>query len=156
MRVTAPERLDLPVSGITCAACARTIERTLSKTPGVERAKVNFATATATVEYDPACARPGDLVCAIENLGYGVPEGEMHQHDEDGALRSRLVVAAAFAAPVAWLGMAERSPLAQLLLILPVIFYAGAPFYTGAWRAARHRAANMNTLISLGTGAAFL
>jgi Cu+-exporting ATPase len=156
MRVTAPERLDLPVSGMTCAACARTIERTLSKTPGVERAKVNFATATATVEYDPACARPGDFVCAIENLGYGVPEGEMHRHEEDGALRSRLWVAAAFAAPVVWLGMAERAPWAQFLLTLPVIFYAGAPFYTAAWKGLRHRSANMNTLIALGTGTAFL
>ena len=156
MRVTAPERLDLPVSGMTCAACARTIERTLAKTPGVERAKVNFATATATVEYDPACARPGDFVCAIENLGYGVPEDEMHHHEEDAALRSRLWVAAAFAAPVVWLGMAERAPWAQLLLALPVILYAGAPFYTAAWKGLLHRSANMNTLIALGTGTAFL
>jgi len=156
MRVTAPERLDLPVSGMTCAACARTIERTLAKTKGVERAKVNFATATATVEYDPASARPGDFVCAIENLGYGVPEDEMHHHEEDAALRSRLWVAAAFAAPVVWLGMAERAPWAQLLLALPVILYAGTPFYTAAWKGLLHRSANMNTLIALGTGTAFL
>ncbi len=156
MRVTAPERLDLPVSGMTCAACARTIERTLAKTKGVERAKVNFATATATVEYDPACARPGDFVCAIENLGYGVPEDEMHHHEEDSALRSRLWVAAVFAAPVVWLGMAERAPWLQLLLTLPVILYAGAPFYVAAWKGLLHRSANMNTLIALGTGTAFL
>ena len=156
MRVTAAERLDLPVSGMTCAACARTIERTLAKTPGVERAKVNFATATATVEYDPACARPGDFVCAIENLGYGVPEHGEHAHEEDGALRSRLWVATAFATPVAWLGMAERAPWAQLLLTLPVILFAGAPFYAAAWKGLLHRSANMNTLIALGTGTAFV
>jgi Cu+-exporting ATPase len=156
MRVTAPERLDLPVSGMTCAACARTIERTLAKTPGVERAKVNFATATATVEYDPACARPGDFVCAIENLGYGVPEGEMHEHEEDGALRDRLLVAAGFGAPVVSLGMAEQAPWLQLLFSLPVILYAGAPFYIAAWKGLVHRSANMNTLIALGTGTGFL
>lgn len=156
MRVTAPERLDLPVSGMTCAACARTIERTLAKAKGVERAKVNFATATATVEYDPSCARPGDFVCAIENLGYGVPEDEMHHNEADGALRSRFWVAAAFAAPVVWLGMAERAPWLQLLFTLPVIFYAGAPFYVAAWKGLLHRSANMNTLIALGTGTAFL
>ena len=53
MSTRRPERVDLPVSGMTCAACARTIERTLAKTPGVERANVNLATNTATVEYDP-------------------------------------------------------------------------------------------------------
>ena len=74
MKTEAPERIDLPVSGMTCAACARTIERTLAKTPGVERANVNLATATATVEYDPARVRPGDFVGAIEDLGYGVPQ----------------------------------------------------------------------------------
>ena len=76
MNVTAPERVDLPVSGMSCAACARTIERTLSATPGVDRAKVNFATSTATVEYDPGRVRPADFIGAIEELGYGVPENE--------------------------------------------------------------------------------
>ena len=66
MSVAAPERVDLPVSGMTCAACARTIERTLSHTAGVERARVNFATATATVEYNPGVVKPADFVGAIE------------------------------------------------------------------------------------------
>jgi P-type Cu+ transporter len=156
MKVMAPERLDIPVSGMTCAACARTIERTLTKTPGVERAKVNFATATATVEYDPERVRPGDFVGAIEDLGYGVPQDEVRPDAEAGALRRRFWIAAAFAAPVVWLGMAELAPWAQLLLTLPVILYAGAPFYVAAWKALLHRSANMNTLIALGTGTAFL
>jgi len=156
MKVTAPERLDLPVSGMTCVACARTIERTLARTPGVERARVNFATATATVEYDPDRARPGDFVGAIENLGYGVPEREVRPDAEARRLRRRFWVAAAFALPVAALGMAEREPWLQLALSLPVIVYAGGPFYVAAWKALRHRSANMNTLIALGTGTAFL
>ncbi len=156
MKVTAPERLDLPVSGMTCAACARTIERTLARTPGVERARVNFATATATVEYDPERARPGDFVGAIENLGYGVPETEIRPGAEEQGLRRRFWVALAFAVPVAVLGMMEGPAWLQLALSLPVIFYAGGPFYVAAWKALLHRSANMNTLIALGTGAAFL
>src|SRR6516165_1230948 len=87
MSVTAPERVDLPVSGMTCAACARTIERTLAHTRGVERAHVNFATSTATVEYDPGQVRVGDFIGAIEDLGYGVAESEAPANGE--AIRYR-------------------------------------------------------------------
>ncbi len=150
------ERLDLPVSGMTCAACARTIERTLAGTPGVERAKVNLATNTATVEYDPGRVRPADFIGAIEELGYGVPQADAPPDAEAPALRRRFWVAAGFAVPVLLLGMAHRSPWAQLILTAPVILYAGAPFYLAGWKALLHRSANMNTLIALGTGAAFL
>ena len=157
MSVAAPERVDLPVSGMTCAACARTIERTLSHTPGVGRAHVNFATSTATVEYDPGRVKVGDFIGAIEELGYGVPETEPAPDTEAIRYRRRLTVAAVCAAPVLVLGMAHtHTAWLQLALTLPVIFYSGAPFYTGAWSALRHRSANMNTLIALGTGAAFL
>jgi Cu+-exporting ATPase len=152
MSVAAPERVDLPVSGMTCAACARAIERRLGKTPGVERASVNLATSTATVEYDPARARVRDFVGAIEGLGYGVPEREVKGPD----YRARLLVAVLFAAPVVAFGMSHRLPWLQLALSLPVIFYAGAPFYRDAWTALLHRSANMNTLIALGTGTAFV
>src|ERR1035441_210350 len=74
MKTSAPERVDLPVSGMTCAACARTIERTLTSTPGVVRVNVNLATNTATVEFDPRIVQVRDFVLAIEELGYGVPE----------------------------------------------------------------------------------
>jgi Cu+-exporting ATPase len=156
MSAAAPERLDLPVSGMTCAACARTIERTLARTPGVARANVNLATNTATIEYDPRRAKAGDFVAAIENLGYGVPRSEAPPDAAEAGYRRRLIVAVAFAVPVMALGMLEIAPWLQLLLTLPVIFYAGAPFYTAAWSALLHRSANMNTLIALGTGAAFL
>ncbi len=149
-------RVDLPVSGMTCAACARTIERKLSKTPGVERAQVNLATATATVEYQPASARVGDFIGAIEGLGYGVPKTPAKPDDEGSAYRRRFWIAAPFAAALMVLGMMERAPWLQLALCLPVIVYAGGPFYLAAWSALRHRSANMNTLIALGTGVAFL
>ena len=162
MKTTAPERLDLPVSGMTCAACARTIERTLASTPGVSRANVNLATNTATVEFDPDIVQVRDFVGAIEELGYGVPEKAAPADAAEQGYRRRLIVAAVFAAPVLVLGMSHGalhvpySSWIQLALTLPVILYAGAPFYIAAWRALRHGAANMNSLISLGTGAAFL
>src|SRR5579871_2192865 len=156
MNVTTPERVDLPVSGMTCAACARAIERTLADTPGVERAHVNLATNTATVEYDPARAKTGDFISAIEDLGYGVPETEAAPNSEGQRYRQRLIVALVFSIPVVILGMAHRATWWQLGLALPVIAYSGAPFYSGAWGALRHRSANMNTIIALGTGAAFL
>jgi Cu+-exporting ATPase len=162
MKTAAPERVDLPVSGMTCAACARSIERTLAGTEGVQRAHVNLATNTATVEYDPVRAGVRDFVGAIEELGYGVPERPPTEEATERGYRRRLWIAALFAAPVLVLGMSHGmwyvpySNWIQLALTLPVIFYAGAPFYIAAGKAARHGAANMNTLIALGTGAAFL
>jgi Cu+-exporting ATPase len=162
MSAAPSERVDLPVSGMTCAACARAIEGTLADTPGVERARVNLATNTATVEYDPVRARLSDFVSAIEDLGYGVPKTDAAPGAAEPEVRRRLLVAAIFAAPVLVLGMSHGrlwvpySTWIQLALTLPVIFYSGAPFYIAAWTALRHRSANMNSLIALGTGSAFL
>jgi Cu+-exporting ATPase len=163
------ERMDLPVSGMSCAACARAIENQLAATAGVASAHVNFATSTATVEFDPARAAVRNLVDAIEELGYGVPQPvagedveEQARAHEYAALQRRLWLAAAFAIPVVvlgmWPGLMHLAAMSwiQLALTAPVVFYAGAPFYKGAWTALRHRSANMNTLIALGTGAAFL
>jgi Cu+-exporting ATPase len=149
-------RVDLPVSGMTCAACARTIERTLAKSPGVTRATVNFASRTATLEYDPRRARVAGFVETIEGLGYGVPETEIRPGEGEPDYRLRFLVAACLGAPLMVLAMRMASPFLQLALALPVVGYSGAPFYTAAWSALRHRAANMNSLIALGTGAAFL
>lgn len=169
MSVEAEERVDLPVSGMSCAACARSIENQLAATPGVTRAHVNFATSTATVEFDPARAAVRNLVDAIEDLGYGVPEStegedveEQARQQEYSSLKRRFALAAMFTLPVVILGMwpglmHTRAVIwMQLALTTPVVFYAGGPFYRAAWMALRHRSANMNTLISLGTGAAFL
>jgi P-type Cu+ transporter len=137
---------------MTCAACARAIERTLAGTAGVQRARVNLATNTATVEYDAARVRTSAIVRAIEDLGYGVPETAV----EAPSYGTRLAVATVFSVPVLVLGMLHVSPWIQFALTLPVIFYSGAPFYAAAWSALRHGSANMNSLIALGTGAAFL
>lgn len=158
------ERVDLPVTGMTCAACARAIERQLSNLDGVTRAHVNFATNTATVEFDPAQTGLGEMIGAIEEIGYAVPEtaAEDAAAAEEKRLRRRLWVAVLFSLPLVVLGMSHgRLHLPgmewiQFALTLPVVFYSGAPFYKGAWNALRHRSANMNTLVALGTGSAFL
>jgi Cu+-exporting ATPase len=152
------EEVELPISGMTCASCARIVEGQLASTPGVARASVNIATRTASVRYDSQRLGVEKLVDAVEEVGYGVPAGpqELAEQKERADLRRRLIVGAAFAIPVFILGMLERFPLIQFLLALPVIGYSGAPFFRDAWTALRHRSANMNSLIALGAGAAFL
>jgi P-type Cu+ transporter len=152
------EEVELPIGGMTCAACARTVERQLANSPGVEKASVNFATKIASVSYNPAQTRVEDLVSAVEEVGYEVPRQsqEIAEAAEARELRWRLIWSAVFAIPVFVLGMVERAPLLQLVLTLPVLFYAGRGFFEDAWTALKHRSANMNTLIALGTGTAFL
>src|SRR5436305_154226 len=171
-------RIELPITGMTCAACARRVERGLSKTPGVGTAHVNFATARATVEYDPRRTDVRRLVEAVEGVGYVTPGAlvgddaraavereEAARRAERRDLARRFTVAAVLSLPVVAVSMSHgRVALfnvwwinwLQLALTAPVVFYSGAPFYRGAWAALRHRAADMNTLIATGTGAAFV
>jgi Cu+-exporting ATPase len=241
------ERVDLPITGMTCAACARRIERRLNKTPGVRRAGVNFATSRATVEYSPQETGVGQLIEAVRDVGYGTagtaradfivddsarPAGssqQLEKHmarqpgvtrvsfnlgtmevrveylpgatevkkiraaieefgyrvrevsgsgDEAAAdseraaraaeyldLRRKFLVAATLSLPVLVIAMSHGRisfldfpgvNWLQLALTTPVVFYSGWQFYRGAWAAFRHRAADMNTLIAVGTGAAYL
>ena len=236
------ERIDLPITGMSCASCARRVEVHLSDAPGVLRAGVNLATARATVEYDPGRVEIRDLIKRIKQIGYDAagtakaafvvddsarPSGSSQQletrlnalpgmvkagfnlattkveveyladrldlhvirktiqdfgyrvadasggtqretssHTEEyRTLRRKFWVAALLSLPVLIIAMAHgRIPLLnfpgvnwlQLALTTPVVLYSGSQFYRGAWSALRHRAADMNTLIAIGTGAAFL
>jgi len=242
------ERVDLPITGMTCAACANRIEKKLNKQPGVQVASVNFATNRASVTYNPETintldlinavkavgydtvraakvaftvddsARPSDssqplethlnklrgvvkssfnlatqkvlveylagaveareIKRAIEDFGYRVREADRGISQISGAdtqdaahqseytdLKRRFVIAAVLSVPVLTIAMSHgRIELfnfagvnwLQLALTIPVVFYCGAQFYRGAWAAFRHRAADMNTLIAVGTGAAFI
>jgi P-type Cu+ transporter len=180
---TAPPKptsaVTLPVSGMSCAACARTIERTLQSVPGVEAAGVNYATSRATVKFDPAAVGLDDLVKAVRDVGYDVlpaaPPGqstsgeideqalqdiqEQSRADEYRRLRLKFIVAIALSIPIFVISMTRLSfagvNALQFALATPVIVYAGAQFYRGAWGAFRHRSADMNALIAVGTGAAF-
>jgi Cu+-exporting ATPase len=163
--------VTFPVTGMTCAACARTIERTLQKVPGVQDASVNLATNRASVRFDPSQTDVSNLAKAVRDVGYGVLE----QPDDDGTLedlqekaheaeyrglRRKLIVAIVFTLPLLAIAMPHLDfpgvNIVQLALALPVVAYCGAQFYRGAWLAIRHRNADMNTLIALGTGAAFV
>lgn len=165
---------ELPVTGMSCNACAVNIEGTLQRVPGVARASVNFATRRASIDYDPAVTAPARLISAVKDLGYGVVEvsGENSMADRDSEARAhkaeyrdlkrRFIVASIFAAPLLTLGMAHGmlefagGNWVQFLLCAPVVFYSGAPFYRSAWSALRHRTSDMNTLIAVGTGVAFI
>jgi copper-transporting P-type ATPase V len=164
------------VKGMTCAACARRVERTLAGHPGVSSAGVNFALEKATVQATDEVTQE-DLMRAVENVGYELaPEPTQaeadHAHGIDlahegeltDAARRRFLIAAAFTVPLAILGMALSMDFRmdnpwvgwiQLLLVSPVLFYAGAPFFTSAWANAKRAATNMDTLVALGTLAAY-
>ncbi|WP_342377359.1 heavy metal translocating P-type ATPase [Myxococcus stipitatus] len=161
------ERMDLAVSGMTCAACARRVERTLSEVEGVQECSVNFATRKASVVFDAKTTSVHTLTEAVASAGYQaeVPTAE-GTRDADSAeekgLRRRLAVAVLFGLPVVVMAMSHGaldfpgSNWVQLLLTLPVIAYSGAPIFKAAWAALRHRSADMNVLVALGTGTAFL
>ena len=161
-RTTEREQTTLALEGMTCASCAARIERNLNKLDGVE-ATVNFATETATVSYDPARVAPEQLTAAVEAIGYhAAPASEQHaghQHEHD-APPTRLLVALVLAAPLVLLAMVPPLQFTgwdwlSLVLATPVVFWSGAQFHRAALLNARHGAATMDTLVSLGTLAAW-
>ena len=167
---------DLLLNGVTCAACASRVERGLNSLRGVH-ASVNLAVEQAHVEHDPDVA-PADLVRAVESAGYRAaiiaPAGHRrdhaadhagdHEHSHDlpaGLLRRRLIVSAALALPVLALSMVMpwQFPGWQwlaLALTTPIVAWGGFPFHAAALRSARHGTSTMDTLVSLGTLAAYL
>ena len=162
--VAAPERdtrVDLALEGMTCAACANRIERKLNKLDGVD-ASVNYATEQAAVRFDPERVTVADLLGAVESAGYhAVPAAEASASvDRSDAVRRRLLVAAALTAPLVVLAMVmplqfEGWEWLALALATPVVFWSGFDFHRAAVLNARHGAATMDTLISIGTLAAW-
>ncbi|MBC7263776.1 MAG: copper-translocating P-type ATPase [Chloroflexi bacterium] len=169
----AVERAELPISGMDCASCALSIERSLEKVDGVIEAVVNFATEKASVAYLPTMARRSDLVRAVAAAGYQVIEGgeEVAEDAERAARqgeirtqRTKLIWGAALSGIIVALTMGvdfgllpDFSGRKFLLLALttPVQFLIGRQFYVGAYKALRSGTANMDVLIALGTSAAY-
>ena len=154
-------RVDLALEGMTCAACANRIERRLNKLDGVE-ASVNYATEQAAVRFDPDVVAVADLLDAVEAAGYRAePAAEAGTAvDRADAIRRRLVVAAAFSGPLVMLAMAAPVQFdgwewLAFALATPVVFWAGFDFHRAALVNARHGAATMDTLVSIGTLAAW-
>ncbi|WP_396447429.1 heavy metal translocating P-type ATPase [Actinomadura sp.] len=162
-------RVELAIGGMTCASCANRIERKLNKMDGVT-ATVNYATEKASVEFAPGVA-PEDLVATVEQAGYtaalpaapaagGGPAQEPEPDDGLRPLRQRLITSVVLSVPVIAMAMIpaiqfEGWQWLSLTLAAPVVVYAGWPFHRAAAINLRHGAATMDTLISLGTLAAF-
>ena len=208
--LTGTERIDISVSGMTCAACQARVQRVLTRQPGVRDASVNLMTHTASVTYDPTTASPEGLVDVIRSTGYGAElpnpaetliaaqETEDRRHEEEFfRLRRKAVVSLVAGVIAMLLSMPLMAPgdhagthstsdpfmrwaaetltpalrralpwlydldprvltVTLLAMTLGVMTWAGRHFYTRAWAALRHRSADMNTLIAVGTGAAFV
>jgi P-type Cu+ transporter len=163
--IAAPQRFELAIGGMTCASCAARIEKKLNRMDGVT-ATVNYATekATVTVTGD---VTPADLITTVEQTGYTAvlpapaPQAPgVEPADELRPLRTRLWVSLVLTVPVILLAMVPAWQFdfwqwASLTLAAPVVVYGGLPFHKAAWTNLRHGAATMDTLVSLGTAAAF-
>jgi Cu+-exporting ATPase len=154
--------LELPVSGMTCASCAARVERSLNGLDGVT-ATVNYATERATVDFDDAAVAPEQLVDAVASAGYGatLPGAPPPDAGEARGLRTRLRISTVLAVPVLVLSMIGPLQFAgwelvALCLATPVVLWGAWPFHREAWRGLRHHTATMDTLISIGTLAAWM
>ncbi|MFF4805301.1 heavy metal translocating P-type ATPase [Streptomyces sp. NPDC001351] len=171
MTTTTPgaAEVELVIGGMTCASCAARVEKKLNRMDGVE-ATVNYATEKAKVSFREDIA-VADLIATVEATGYTAqqptpaePEDRVEEAPEPGELRSlrqRLTTAVVLAVPVIAMAMVpalqfEYWQWLSLTLAAPVVTYAAWPFHRAAWTNARHGAATMDTLISVGTSAAFL
>ena len=163
---TEPVEVELDVSGMTCGSCSARVEKTLNRQEGVLSANVNLASERATVTYDPAVVSVDDLVAAVGRTGYGLapvaPDVDAATDSEAELGRMwlrRLLVAGPLGLVVLFLSMAfmddEWARWTSLVLTVPVQFWAGWPFLHQAAVRARSRQANMDTLIAIGTLAAF-
>ena len=157
-----------PVLEMTCAACAVSVESMLKSTAGVRDAGVNFANQTAWVEYDANVAKPVDLQNSVRSIGYdlivdvedpqAVQEEAQRKHYE--AVKQRTIWSSILSIPVVIIGMffmdMPYGSYISMTLTAPVVFYFGRNFFIHAWKQARHGKANMDTLVALSTGIAFV
>lgn len=158
-----------PVQGMTCASCVNHVEKTLKAQDGVISASVNLATATAKVEFAPAVVSAEELRTAVQSVGYDlfIDESESAKEDlqiklsEDyNKLKIRMIGAMILATPVVIIGMFFMNiPYANYIMWIfstPVILWFGKNFFINAWKQARHGSANMDTLVALSTGVAYI
>ncbi|MCK2199766.1 heavy metal translocating P-type ATPase [Corynebacterium callunae] len=170
--------VDLGVTGMTCTSCSARVERKLNKLEGVT-ASVNYATESAQVSYDPSLVAPEQLIKTVEGAGYGAfsmtstpaqeeehtPDGQDRidaaREEEAADLKHRLLISAALSVPIVLLSMVPALQFnnwqwAVLTMVTPVFFWGGAPFHKATWANLKHGSFTMDTLVSLGTAAAYL
>ena len=175
------EKVTFPVHGMSCASCVKKVENGLKGLEGVVQASVNFATERATVQYIPGVVSMEDFRKAVKEAGYEVLQGETigkedlvdrekaTREAEFKKLKKKFITGVILVAPVLLLAFWQMSGLSnliylsrkvnfylQLLFQTPIQFWVGWQFYVGAWKTAKHKSADMNTLIAVGTSAAYL
>jgi len=167
--------VTLTITGMSCAACVRRVEQGLKGLKGVEEASVNLATEKATVLYEPSLVHPDDLIRKVRELGFGAGPSDEAEGDaveeawkrEQHELRTKFIVGSVLSALIfigsmqdwfPFLDPVPRHTMLWCLLIItaPVVFWVGSSFYVGALKAARHKTADMNTLVAVGTFSAYL
>ncbi|MHB0801716.1 heavy metal translocating P-type ATPase [Bacillus thuringiensis] len=169
------DKAEFTVSGMTCAACANRVEKRLNKLDGVNKATVNFALESATVDINPDEVNVNEMKSAITKLGYKL---EVKPDDQDASTDHRLqeierqkkkfIISFILSFPLLWAMVSHFSftsfiylpdmlmnPWVQLALATPVQFIIGGQFYVGAYKALRNKSANMDVLVALGTSAAY-
>ena len=158
-----------PVLGMSCASCSARVEKTLNHQSGVKKAVVNYASATATVEYDPTNCSSEALQQAVQAAGYDLlinqdgntlEEAEEAHNKKFSALKFRTTWAIILSMPVVIIGMffmdmPHANPI-MWALSTPVVFWLGRGFFTSAWKQLQHGSANMDTLVAISTGTAYL
>lgn len=166
------KKINLQVSGMHCASCAIIIDRSLRKVSGVKEANVNYSTSKAMVEFDETLAKEEDILLAVKKSGYtavpltsgiDVEKQNRIQKEQMGIIKNTFFMSLIFAFPAFLIGMILMPlgfviPFAEFILFVlatPVQFIVGKQFYTGALAALRNKTANMDTLIAIGTSAAY-
>ncbi|MGM0945656.1 MAG: heavy metal translocating P-type ATPase [Bacteroidota bacterium] len=160
------QKKTFPVTGMTCAACASSVETILTYTEGVKAASVNFATNSVWVEFENSLTAE-DLDKALQDVGYGLilsentqDAQETYQKDHYKKVKKQTIGAAILTLPVFIIGMFfmdwQAGRWISLVLSIPILFYFGGHFFVNAWKQARHGKANMDTLVALSTGIAFI
>jgi P-type Cu+ transporter len=170
--------VEIPITGMTCANCAMTIERTLKKkVPGVTAASVNFASERAQVRYIPSLTTLEEIIAAVEGAGYGAIRPDEALDGEDAEMQARraeirdqtlkFLAGVIFTAPLFVLSMGRDfsffGPWSHatwvnwmfFALATPVQFYTGWDYYTGGWKSLKNRSANMDVLVAMGSSAAY-
>lgn len=162
------EKLTFPVTGMSCAGCASSVENILRKTSGVEEANVNFAASTVLVDYDSSVVTKEELKSNLLSAGYDIiileknaaEEQEKIQDREFHTLKKRTLWAAIFTFPIFVLGMFFMDWIPghyiSFVLATPVLFYFGQVFFVTAWKQAKNKQVNMDTLVAMSTGIAYL
>ena len=160
--------LNLPVLGMSCAGCAQSVEQSLTKLAGVEEAAVNYANQSLKITYNPKYIKPELLQKAVQDAGYdlilddhdGAAKQEELQQQNYKDLKRRLIYAAALTLPIVIIGMFMMNlPYANYIMFVlstPVLFFFGQSFFSNAYKQALHGRANMDTLVALSTGTAYI